>query len=69
MAATTAPTHVSHHDATRAAVSTTALGACALRVWESKKDPAERPWSRWGLFLKLSTQQTGFLWHDIHMWS
>lgn len=42
MAATTAPTHVSHHDATRAAVSTTALGACAIRVWESKKDPAER---------------------------
>lgn len=42
MAATTAPTHVSHHDATHAAVSTTALGACALRVWESKKDPAER---------------------------
>lgn len=41
-ATTTAPTHVSHHDATRAAVSTTALGVCALRVWESKRDPAER---------------------------
>lgn len=39
-----APTHVSHHDASRAAVSTTALGVCALRVWESKKDPSERAW-------------------------
>eukprot|EP00438_Fugacium_kawagutii_P021852 Skav233021 [mRNA] locus=scaffold909:385052:391693:+ [translate_table: standard] len=37
-----APTHVSHHDASRAAVSTTALGVCALRVWESKKDPSVR---------------------------
>ena len=43
MAAVVAPTHVSHHDATRAAVSTTALGVCAVRVWESKKDPSERP--------------------------
>ena len=42
MAAVVAPTHVSHHDSTRAAVSTTALGACAVRVWESKKDPSER---------------------------
>jgi len=42
MAAVVAPTHVSHHDATRAAVSTTALGVCAVRVWESKKDPSER---------------------------
>ena len=32
-----APTHVAHHDETRAAVSTTALGVCALRAWESKK--------------------------------
>lgn len=37
-----APLHVAHHDATRAAVSTTALGVCAMRCWESKKDPSER---------------------------
>lgn len=43
-ASAVAPTHVSHHDASRAAVSTTALGVCALRVWESKKDPSERAW-------------------------
>ena len=42
MAATVAPTSVHHHDATRAQVSTTALGVCAVRVWESKKDPSER---------------------------
>lgn len=36
------PTHVEHHDATRAAVSTTALGVCALRAWESKKPETER---------------------------
>ena len=40
-----APTHVEHHDTTRAAVSTTALGVCMLRAWESKKQESERLFS------------------------
>lgn len=41
-AATVAPTHVVHHDTSRAAVSTTALGVCILRAWESKKPEEHR---------------------------
>jgi len=41
-AAAVAPTHVVHHDTSRAAVSTTALGVCILRAWESKKPEEHR---------------------------
>mmetsp|Transcript_9081 Transcript_9081/g.16618 ORF Transcript_9081/g.16618 Transcript_9081/m.16618 type:complete len:269 (-) Transcript_9081:203-1009(-) len=37
-----APTHAEHHDETRAAVPTTALGVCRMRAWESKKPESER---------------------------
>ena len=41
-AAVAPPTHVVHHDASRAGVSTTALGVCAARAWESSKPEEQR---------------------------